>query len=218
MAEKQQMTLPQIAIASAVGIALLWLVTAFYWMAAGSDSWDRAKRQLENARKEREDQQRLIIRYPYWRDAYEKERERMPEYEEGRDISSEWLRLLDEVAQANKLSIRSRKPIRGNDSETRIGDVCEQQIEVGKWEASLQGLVLAMYAFEKAEGQMIDIRKISIVPNSARKGFMSGNLSLTCAYTRYEPEKKKDRDGGKPAKAGKTGKSGKTDDKKGDGK
>ena len=184
MAAKQSMTLPQIAVAATVGVVMLWLFTALYWFAAGSDSWAAAKRRWQAAVERREKEQRLIARSAYWRESYERERARMPEFEEGLDLSSHWLRLVESVADANGLAIRSRKPIRGNEGETREGEVCEQQIEIGKWEATLENLVRTMYAFQTAEGEMIDIRKITVTPISGRRGFLNGSLTLTCAYTR----------------------------------
>ena len=52
-------------------------------------------------------------------------------------------------------------------------------IEV-KYEASLERLVEFLYALEHAEDAMFDVRDIDI--SSKNTGYLSGKLTLTCAY------------------------------------
>lgn len=186
---KQEMSLPQLAVAAIAGFALLWIMTALAWFAIGADSWNQAEKRWKTKAAQRQREEKAIKRTAHWRAAYEKERTRMPEFEDGVDLSSHWLGLVEEVTGANNLRVTSRRTIKGSESETREGEVCEQQIEIVKWEATLENLLRAMYAFESAKGEMIDIRKIAITPNAARKGFMSGSMTLTCAYTRQAPGK-----------------------------
>lgn len=185
----KQMTLPQIAVCAAAGIGLLWFLTFLYWMVAGADSLDTAERNWRTAEEKRRKEESLISKEKYWRQTYETARARMPEFEEGSDLSTHWLDLVGRIAADNGLEIKSIKSIRGKEGETSVGDVFEQQIEIGKWEATLENLVRTMYAFQTAEGQMIDIRKMTVQPNSARRGFVGGSLVLTCAYTRRKPAK-----------------------------
>lgn len=185
MAEaKSGMTLPQIAVAAGVGIALLWLFTGLMWFVVGADAWKSAEKKWKAKGEQRRREERMIARTGQFRDAYGKERTRMPEFADGEDLGSHWLGLVEEITGANGLKVASRRTIKGNESETREGDVCEQQIEIVKWESTLENLLRTMYAFESAKGDMIDIRKMTITPSAARKGFMGGSMSLTCAYTR----------------------------------
>jgi hypothetical protein len=162
------------------GSALAFLLLGAMWFMGVSESWTKSRKSYENARKKRVREDRLIAETQKWNDAYGAEKEKMPVFPEGEDGDTYWLRRMDEIAEANYISI----PRRQAGEEVQVGDVYERMIEVRDFEGALESLVKFGYALHNAEASMFDIRSITLRPNSKNKGFLKGSFTMACAYMR----------------------------------
>jgi hypothetical protein len=88
---------------------------------------------------------------------------------------------MDELAEKHHISIMQRQP----GKEVEKGDVLELQIEVRNWEGALESLVRFMHELENTTEGMFDIGYLNFKP-SAKRGYMKGSFTLTCAYMRED--------------------------------
>jgi hypothetical protein len=72
---------------------------------------------------------------------------------------------------------------RQSGKEVDAGEVLELPLEVKSWEGSLEALVKFMHELENTDDGMFDIRSLNFRP-SAKKGYLRGSFTLTCAYMR----------------------------------
>ncbi len=140
-------------------------------------------------RREQRDKQELYRQYcdliaqrSPWEQSYLEKAGMMPVFEEGRQVETHWLGVLDRVASRNHLSVIRRQA----GEERQDGDVFEMPIECKEWEGSLESLVGFLYDIH-AEGAMLDVRKLYIRPNTSKRSGIRGSFTLYCAYLRGEP-------------------------------
>lgn len=174
-----KMSLKEKAVMAVLGVVLLYAAAVVIWFASQEGAWKRSAKQYAAACQKYRDECRLIGEKTKWADAYEAEKAHMPFFEEGKNTDTTWLQKMDELAVKNHISISQRQ---GGD-EIEAGDVLELPIDVKNWEGALVSLVHFMHELENTDDGMFDIRSISFKP-SAKRGYLRGSFTLTCAYMR----------------------------------
>lgn len=171
-------------IAAVAGTVVMYALAGAMWFMGQEQAWSVASRKYSAAVKKTQSEKKLISQRSKWHDAYEEEREKMPEFsEEAKDVDTHWLSRMDSIAQSCNVGISQRQA----GQQVVAGDVYEQPIDVKRWEATITSLVKFLHALESEKDAMFDVREISIKPSS-HKGFLSGNFKLACAYMRGEAE------------------------------
>lgn len=175
----ENLSLKEKAILAAIGVVLLYALAVGVWFMHSADAWKKAQKQYVNAVKTYKNETKLISEKELWAAAYEEEKALMPMFEEGKNTDTTWLQKMDELAAKHYIQIANRQ----GGKEVEAGDVLELPIEVKNWEGAWENLVKFAWEIENTSDGMFDIRAISFKP-SAKKGFLKGNFTLTCAYMR----------------------------------
>jgi hypothetical protein len=171
-------------IVAIVCVVMMYALAATLWFMGQDRSWRSARGRYVSAVKRTAREKALIARRAELNEAYGAEREKMPSFsEDAKDVDTHWLSRMDAIAQECNVSISQRQA----GQQVVAGDVYEQPIDVKRWEATITSLVKFMHTLENGRDSMFDIREISIKPSS-RKGFLTGNFKLACAYMRGETE------------------------------
>lgn len=160
---------------AALGVALLYGFAALLFFTGRGAAWAKARKAYAREAKTYARQRALIGERAVWERRAEEARVKMPTAEEGESTQTRWQRILERLAAEHSVSILGEQP----KAEEEHGGVWEMPIEV-KYEASLERLVEFLYALEHAEDAMFDVRDIDI--SSKNTGYLSGKLTLTCAY------------------------------------
>ena len=163
---------------------LIGLAVALYGIAAlcykaQMPNWKKEQKIHQTAEKKLTEEKALIAARETWKEEYETIREFMPVFPEEKDMRTHWLRLMDDTAQEEGLTITRRNP----NNEVEVGDVCELAIDCKDWEGSLESLVHFLYALSTQEGAMLDVRQLYIKPTN-KAGVLKGTFTLYCAYMR----------------------------------
>lgn len=169
------------ALIAVVGVIMLYAVAAVLWFVSQEDAWKRAAKAYDRAKKTYESERKLIGERQQWNDAYEEEKAQMPTFAFGKSTDTTWLQKMDELAEKHHISIMQRQP----GKEVEKGDVLELQIEVRNWEGALESLVRFMHELENTTEGMFDVGYLNFKP-SAKRGYMKGSFTLTCAYMRED--------------------------------
>ena len=163
---------------------LLYALVVVLWFTGQEQAWRVASKKYAAAVKRTNREKGLIANRTKWNEAYEAEREKMPEFSyEAKDVDTHWLSRMDTIAQRCNMSISQRQA----GQQIVAGDVHEQPIDVKRWEATITSLVKFRHSIENEKEGMFDIREISIKPSS-HKGFLTGNFKLACAFMRSESD------------------------------
>lgn len=173
------MSLKEKAVLAVLAMLALYAVAAVLWFVRQEAAWAKAAKLYDRARDTYERECKLISEKRKWNEAYESEKSQMPTFEAGKATDTTWLAKMDELAAKYHLSISQRQ----GGKETEEGEVLELPIEVKNWEGSLESLVKFMYELENGSEGMFDIRSLNFKP-SAKKGYLKGSFTLTCAYMR----------------------------------
>ena len=167
------------ALMAVVVVVLLYAGAVAYWFLAAEKSWTKAARDYAKAKETFAKEEKLIGEKRKWTDAYEEEKAAMPTFEVGKTTDTTWLSKMDELARKHRIQISQRQ----GGKEVSEGDVLELPIDVQSWEGSLEALVKFMHELENTSEGMFDVRAINFKP-SAKKGYLKGRFTLTCAYMR----------------------------------
>lgn len=175
LTQRDQMLVALFGVVLAVGSLALWFPKA-------RQAWQREARvwKMQRARLERERAE--IAQRPKVQAQYDALRDKMPLFPEGRSVDTHWLPIMDNTARANNVNIAQRS-IGG---EEKIGEVTELTLECRDWEGRLDSLVWFLYDIETREDAMMDVRAITIRPNTKKPGILQGTFTLNCAYMRTD--------------------------------
>lgn len=107
-------------------------------------------------------------------------RSQLPSHVPGQDVTAEYLRTLERLAQQNGLTLLRREA----EPERQTGDIYEVSINCN-WEGDLDSLVRFLYALQ-SQGAMLDVRQLTIspIPGGAR---LKGTFTVDFAFTRTAP-------------------------------
>ena len=168
------------AVMAMVGVIVLYAIAAGVWFFSAESAWKKAAKQYAKARDTYQREVKLIGEKRKWTEAYEAEKAQMPTFESGKATDTTWRRKLDELAAKHHVAITSAR----TGKEIEAGDVLELPIEEVKWEASLESLVRLMHELENTSEGMFDITQLNFKPIGSKPGYLSGTLTLNCAYMR----------------------------------
>lgn len=167
------------AVIAVVVVIALYAVAVVTWFMYAESAWKRSNAAYDREKQRFEKEEKLISERGTWNASYEKEKAAMPTFEAGKATDTTWLRKVEALARTNLVLVTS---IRTGD-EVEVGEVLELPIEIDASEGSLEAFVRFMHALENSSEGMFDIREISLKPGK-KKGYLTGSLSITCAYMR----------------------------------
>jgi len=167
------------AMMAVVCVILLYAGAVAAWFLSAEGAWKKASRAYAKAKQDYLKETKLIGQKRQWTEAYETEKAAMPTFAVGKTTDTTWLSKMDELAARHRVQISQRQ----GGKEVSEGDVLELPIEVRSWEGSLEALVKFMHELENTNEGMFDMRAINFKP-SAKKGYLRGSFTLTCAYMR----------------------------------
>jgi len=142
-------------------------------------NWKKEQRVYQSAEKKLQEERALIAAHATWRGEYDSIREFMPVFPYELDNNTYWMRLMENTAETNELTIKNRTP----NKEIEVGGVYEFPIDCRDWEGSLDALVHFLYDLSTQEGAMLDVRQLHIRPTN-RAGILRGTFTLYSAYMR----------------------------------
>ncbi|MFA5042517.1 MAG: hypothetical protein WC381_07175 [Kiritimatiellia bacterium] len=164
-----------LAIAAA---ALVLFGLTFLVVAPKIKVW-RERIETQNAQVRRiEVLQRLVEDRPRWDKRLADLRARLSSYPAAVDVTADYLKILERVANDNSITLVQRRP----QKEKRQGDCYEMPIDC-TWEGDLNGLVHFLYALEQ-ENVTMDMEDLSVSLVAGGKGKLKGNFTLMCIYAR----------------------------------
>lgn len=174
------MSLKEKAIASILGVIVLYAGAVGTWFFVSEAAWAKASRTFQRERDRYVKEERLIGEKQKWKDAYETEKAAMPMFKQGQATDTTWLRKVEDIAKKNLVVISRIE----HGDEVEADDVYELQIKVQRFEASLEALVKFIHEIENTDDGMFDIKSLNNVKPGAKKGYLTGSFVLTCAYMR----------------------------------
>lgn len=178
------MSLKEKAVAAVLALLLLYAAAAGLWFARQEKEWSRSRSAYEKAKERFHKERSLIGERRYWDEEYESAKSAMPAFDVEQTTDIAWRRKIDNLAAAANISFVGE---RKTDAEISEGDIYELPITASRWEGSLEAIVNFMYALESGENGIFAVKEISLDPISKSKvftGYLRGNFTVTCAYTR----------------------------------
>ena len=173
-------------IVAIVVVVVLYALAALLWFTGRGAAWTRARKAYEKELKTVQREKALIRDRGLWEERAETKRLRMPLVGEDEMPATRWERIVERLAEQYHVSVG--KGLKAQQEEDH-GGVWEMPVEVKYDNTSLQRLVEFLYAVNKAEDAMMDVREMEISVRGKNVGALNGKLVLTCAYLKgEEPE------------------------------
>ncbi len=154
------------------------------WYPKARMAWEKQRGEWQQQKKRLERERAVIAMRPRILAKYERLRNKMPLFPEGKSVDTYWLPIMDNTARANQVNIAQRS-IGG---EEVLGDVTELTLECRDWEGRLDSLVWFLYDIESREDAMMDIRALTVRPSTKKPGILQGTFTLNCAYMRQSAQ------------------------------
>ena len=191
--------------AIAIGVVvLLYAFAAFLWVTGRSQAWDIARREYEREVKTLKREKALIADREHWEERAEEARQRMPHVDADERIektAARWERVIERLAAEHHVNVKSLKALpfekKSEKEEENPDGVLEMPVEVRYENTSLQRLVEFLYAVNKSEDAMMDVREIDISVQGKNVGALRGKIVLTCAYLKGDESQNGDTPKGK---------------------
>lgn len=105
-------------------------------------------------------------------------RGQLPSHPPDKDVTAEFLRMLERLAQQNGVVLLRREA----EPERHTGDIHEVSINCN-WEGTLDAVVRFLYALQN-QGAMLDVRQLTITPIPGGALRLKGTFTVDFAYTR----------------------------------
>ena len=173
-----------------VVVVALYALAVILWFPGRGAAWSRARKAYEKEVATFEREKALIRDRDLWEERAETKRLRMPLVGEDEMPATRWERIIENLAEKYHVSVG--KGLKASQVEEDHGGVWEMPVEVKYDNTSLQRLVEFLYAVNKTEDAMMDVREIEIAVRGRNVGALNGKLVLTCAYLKGEvPEEEK---------------------------
>jgi Tfp pilus assembly protein PilO len=109
-------------------------------------------------------------------------RSQLPSHPPEKDVTAEFLRTLERLAQQNGLVLLRREA----EPERHTGDIHEVSINCN-WEGTLDAVVRFLYALQ-TQGAMLDVRQLTVTPIPGGALRLKGTFTVDFAYTRAAQE------------------------------
>lgn len=178
------MSLKEKAVAAVLGMILLYAAAVGLWFLRQEKEWVRSRKAYDDARRKYAQERELIGERRYWDEEYESAKSSMPAFDVEQTTDIAWRRKIDNLAAGANIVFRGERKTGAEISE---GDIYELPITASRWEGSLEAVVKFMYALESGKNGIFAIKEVSMDPISKSKvftGYLRGNFTVTCAYTR----------------------------------
>ena len=161
-------------------VVALYALAALMWFMGRGDAWARARKGYEKELKTLQREKALIRDRALWEERAETKRLRMPLVGEEEMPATRGERIIEPLAEQYHVSVG--KGLKAQQVEEDHGGVWEMPVDVKYDNTSLQRLVEFLYAVNKTEDAMMDVREIEIAVRGKNVGALNGKLVLTCAY------------------------------------
>ncbi len=175
------MTLKEKALLCVLGMVGLYVVAIMMWFMSQQDAWAASAKKYEEARNKYREECKLIREKKTWTAAYEREKESVRKFPEGKSTGTTWSRKLEEIAIKHHIQMDTQPR-----TEVVAGDMLEMPMSVKKWEGALSSLVDFLHELENTDEGMFDEKELTI--RSSKDGYLKGTMELTCAYMRGAEE------------------------------
>ena len=190
-----------------VVVVFLYAFAAFLWFTGRSQAWEIARKRYEKVRETLMREKALIADRALWEERAEEARQRMPHVDADERIektAARWERVIERLAAEHHVNVGKglkalpfEKKSEEEEEENPDG-VLEMPVEVRYETPSLQRLVEFLYAVNKSEDAMMDVRDIDIsVQGNKNTGALRGKIVLTCAYLKGDEDEEDDAPKGK---------------------
>ncbi len=126
--------------------------------------------------------QRLVDQRPQWVERMDKLRTSVDRHPADRDVTADYLRLLERLAGESNLTLIKRNA----QKEKAFGDLLELLIDC-TWEGELEALVRFIYALEK-QSAVMDMEELTVSLVSGKDAKLKGNFVIVCIYSRLSPD------------------------------
>ncbi len=170
-------SLKEKAVFAVLFVCVIYAATIAWWF-LGSSHRTKAINRYNDQRKVVMREKKMISEKRLWDERYDQEASLVPLLEESQGADTVWMRIIGDMAASNNVFISELKP--GN--ETITGDMMETSVDI-KWTAAVESLVKFMYELENTPKGKFDVLSLNFSAGK-RKGFMSGNMTLTCIFKR----------------------------------
>lgn len=106
----------------------------------------------------------------------------LPAYPLAKDVTSDSLRKVQNLASKSELQLRSLDPSK----ERQVGDSDIYELAITcNWQGSLESLVKFLHSL-RLDGAQLDIRQINMAPLPRQIGMLKGSFVVDCAYSRQD--------------------------------
>ena len=174
--------LRQKAVTAVLGVVVLYALAVILWFTSQEAAWRKARKNYESAKAKVASERKMISQKRRWTEDYELEKKAMPLFSGDQATDTKWLSVVDELARTNHVWISQRE----NGKEIQAGDVYELEVVGRGWEGALESLVKFLHILENTDRGMFDVKTLNLKPNGAKKGYLKGSFSVSCAYMREE--------------------------------
>jgi len=158
------------------------------------ETWRDLVRNEKTVKRRVEISQRLIDQSGEWEQRLEKLRLKLSKHPADKDVTADYLKILERVATESNFSLVKRQPKK----EKHHGNLYELAIDC-TWKGDLDALVRFLYALDQ-ENVTMDIEQINVTLVAGDQEQLKGNFTLMCIYTRNaeEPSSSDDKAGAVP--------------------
>lgn len=172
-----------------VVVVALYALAALMWFTGRNKAWELARKGYERELKTLKREKALIEDRAIWEERAETKRLRMPLVATDEMPATRWERIIERLAAEYHVSVG--KGLKASQTEEDHGGVWEMPVDVRYDNTSLLRLVEFLYAVNKSEDAMMDVRELEISVRPKNPGALNGKLVLTCAYLKGDvPEEK----------------------------
>ncbi len=160
-------------------VGLLILIGLTYWFIAPKiriwmESVERRKQMLDRIVL----MEHQVESQGQWEERLNTVKTRLAKYSVGQDVTADYLKILERVAQDNQVNLGRRQP----QKEKRHGDLYELAIDCS-WEGDLETLIRFLFALEQ-ESVTMDVEELTISMMPGGKNQLKGNFTVMCIYSR----------------------------------
>ncbi len=165
------------ALAWITGVVVV-LGATFWFLGPQWQAMQDVRKTLAALRLRKQEAELLLGRRPEINARLETIRGQLPTHPPGKDVTAEFLRLLERVAQQNNVVLLRREA----EPERHTGDIHEVSINCN-WEGTLESLARFLYALQ-TQGAMLDVRQLTASPIPGAGLRLKGTFTVDFAYTR----------------------------------
>lgn len=159
------------------GVVIL-LTLSFLFCAPKITVWKEVSNKRKAVAARIELAEHLTAQREQWNKKLQDVAQKLTKYPPDQDVVADYLRILEDVAKKNGITLSQRQPQR----EKKHNDLYELAIDC-PWDADLEALVRFLFDLEQQKVTMdIDDLNVSLVAGG--KGKLKGKFALICLYTR----------------------------------